>query len=115
MVELSLSRPTRTPNTSELPSEVFIEQEKARLRASLIDPMQVLAYPSEWATAQCGLADKAHDLVLTANEGDGGIYWLLLDPATNNFYTAWRNGEGNEKMYLLGYHSDDILTEWRGK
>ena len=114
IVEASLSRPTGTPNTSELARDEFIEQEKAKLRASLIEPMQVQAYPSEWATEQCGLADKLYDFVAVASEGDSGTYWLLLDPATNNFYKAWRGVEAGEKMYLLGYHSDDALTEWRG-
>jgi hypothetical protein len=114
IVEASLSRPTGTPNTSELARDEFIEQEKAKLRASLIEPIQVQAYPSEWATEQCGLADKVYDFVAVASEGDSGTYWLLLDPATNNFYKAWRGVESGEKMYLLGYHSDDALTEWRG-
>ena len=114
VVEVSLSRPTGTPNTSNLPRDVFIEEEKVKLRASLIDPIRVLAYPSEWAIEQCGLKDEVYDFVAVASEGDGGIYWLLLDPATNNFYKACRSDEGDAKMYLLGYHSDDAPTEWRG-
>jgi hypothetical protein len=114
VVEASLSRPTGTPNTSSLSRDVFIEEEKAKLRASLIEPLQVVAYASDWAIEQCGLLNKAYDFLAVASEGDGGTYWLLLDPATNNFYKAWRNGDGEEKMYLLEYHSNDVLTEWRG-
>lgn len=50
IVEASLSRPTGTPNISDLLRDKFIEQEKAKLRASLIEPIQIHAYLSDWAT-----------------------------------------------------------------
>src|SRR5207244_7263898 len=48
IVEASLSRPTSTPNTSDLPEAVFLDAEKAKLRSKLIEPFEVVAEPGTW-------------------------------------------------------------------
>ena len=55
VVEASLSRPTSTPNTSELPDAVFLDAEKAKLRSKLLEPFEVVAEPGTWAIEHCGI------------------------------------------------------------
>jgi len=111
IVEASFSRPIATPNTSQLPREEFIELEKAKLLQSLIEPFEVISYAGTWAIEHCGFEEKEYRMIAIANEG---TTWLLYEPASQHFYKAWRTEGSSSKLFLLGFHSDDALTEWRG-
>jgi len=111
IVEASLSRPTSTPNTSDLPEAVFLDAEKAKLRSKLIEPFEVVAKPGTWAVEHCGFEKRGYHMLAFAREG---TTWLLYEPSSKNFYKAWSTEGEKLELFLLGFYSNDALAEWRG-
>ena len=111
IVEASLSRPTETPNTSNLLGTEFVETEKAKLRMMLIEPIEVIAHPGTWALEHCGFENKGYSMLALAKEG---TTWLLYEPNSKHFYKAWSTDSERLELFLLGFYSNDALAEWRG-
>jgi hypothetical protein len=111
ILEASLSRPSSTPNTSQLPRDEFIEIQKDELRKHLVEPIEVTARPGDWAIKHCGLGDRDYPMIAIARDND---MWLLLDPDSGFFYKAFALEGDSTKIFLLGFYSDDALAEWRG-
>jgi hypothetical protein len=111
LVEQSLSRPSATPNTSELPQDEFLARERDNLRACLIEPIPVSARPGEWAIKHAGFENRPYHLFAVAKFE---TRWLLYDPASRVFYKAWSESENGGQLFLLGFFSDDALAEWNG-
>jgi len=111
LVEESLSRPSATPNTGDLPRDEFLAREREKLRACLIEPVLVAAQPGEWAVKHAGLENRPYSLFAIAKSE---TRWLLYDPALRLFYKAWTSPENGGQLLLLGFCSDDALAEWNG-
>ena len=109
VLDASLARGSSTPNTSALPYDEFLENEKSKLRRCLIDPVEVSAYPCKWAVDYAGFEDKEFQLTSIASDGQD---WLLYDKTSGLFYLAQK--DVNDRLFLIGFCSDDALAEWRG-
>ncbi|MDB5804342.1 MAG: hypothetical protein JWN73_1664 [Betaproteobacteria bacterium] len=111
MVEASFARSITTPNTSKLPWDEFIEQEKAALRQCLVEPFAVIAKPGAMAIAEFGFENKTYEMIAIAN---ADAIWLFYEPASGFYYKGWNEEGDRASLYFLGFCSDDALTEWRG-
>ena len=110
IVEESLSRPSSTPHYVEPDREAFLTRERDKLRACLIEPVEVRATPSAWAVTHADLAENSYDLVAVARSGSR---WLLCDASTRQFFQASQSASG-DTLSLIGFSSDDALAEWNG-
>jgi hypothetical protein len=111
ILEESLGRRTATPCTSRRDRDVYIEEQKASLRACLIAPLDVSAVASAWAQEWCSQPDTIRQMIAFARrEGS----WLLYDPSAKTFALAYGDNPADGPLSLHGFESDDALAEWLG-
>lgn len=109
ILEGSFSRPTSTPSY-EHERPLFLEQQKDRLRARLIEPIKISAVPSQWSQEHMGLDGEVGDFVaIAARESE----WLLYSESTGQFWKAVGRTD-SPPLELIGHSSDDALCEWYG-
>jgi len=109
ILEASFARPTATPSY-DWERAPFLERQKAKLRADLIEPTDVDGVACQWAQDTMGLDNVVRPFVAIARSGDT---WLLYCESVGTFWQASGTPE-SEPLLLLGYSSDDALCEWYG-
>ena len=107
-LEQSLSEGSSTPCTWREDRDVYIEEESAKLRASVIDPIKVTVRDSEFVS-EVSSELQGRDLFAIARSGHN---WLILEPAGSVFALAF--GESSDKLTFCGFYSSDALAEWLG-
>jgi hypothetical protein len=106
-----LARPTATPCTWRPDRDAYVEQQKVRLLACLIEPLDVSAVASGYAQKWCNQPDTIRQLVAFAKLGES---WLLYDPSAKTFALAFGNDPAAGPLSLHGFESEDALAEWLG-
>ena len=109
-LEASLARQSATPCTWREDRDVYIDEQKQALRASLIEPVAVTATASDWAQKHAACDNEERSYVAVARSGDT---WLLYAPHSGEFAKAFGPG-GKAPLSLLGFASTDALAEWLG-
>ena len=110
-IEASLARPCATPCTWREDRDTYIEEEKAKLRACLIEPVAVQAIASAWAQQHCGQTGDTKSMYAIAHRESA---WLLYEPDTGMFALAFDLNAQPGSLSLLGFSSSDALAEWLG-
>ena len=110
-IEESFARESATPSIGAKDRDAYVEEQKAKLRACLIDPVPVTAIASDWAQRYGGQTSEVRKMVALAHS-DGK--WLLYDEATGDFATANGAAVLGGPLSLLGFQSKDALAEWLG-
>ena len=109
-LDQSFAQPSATPDHGVVDRESFLKAERAKLRALVIDPIAVVAVPSDWAKRYSDLRGERYEMYAVAGDGK---QWLLFDPRTENFSQATGDIRSGA-VELTGWASRDALAEWRG-
>jgi len=109
-LEASLARPSATPCTWRADRDAYLAEMAANLRSHLISPMKVKAVASEWAQRYADQSSEVREMMALVRSEDT---WLLYDPKQKVFAKAFGNNL-EAPLSLLGFSSDDALTEWLG-
>jgi hypothetical protein len=110
-VEASFAMPSATPCTWREDRDAYIAEEKAKLLACLIEPVEVQAVATDWAQQYCGQTNETKSMIAVARRENS---WLLFEPNKGVFALAFGTSTQLEPLSLLGFASTDALAEWLG-
>lgn len=113
ILEESFARPSSTPTLRGNDRDAYLDEEKGRLRACLIEPVEVTATASgfEWAKEAFGRNGEVHRMIAIARSDQ---WWLLYDPASSLFADAFESKSFSDHLCLRDFPSDDALAQWLG-
>ena len=108
VIDESLARGSGTPCTWRDDRDAYIAEQSARLRASVIEPVEVKVADSEFVS-QVTSELQGRRLLAIAHEGND---WLIYAPDSSEFAKAF--GESPDGLVFCGFYSSDVLAEWLG-
>ena len=108
VLQASFARGSSTPCTWTTDRVAYLSEKSSELLASAIEPVEISI--SGEVFSQSTSADlNTSRLFAIANEGHN---WLIYSPERELFALAY--GASLRDLNILGFSSDDALTEWLG-
>ena len=113
-LESSLAQDSATPDFGASDRIAYLNEQRAKLRALVIEPVPVVAHAGPWAQEHCGLSAEPYHMLAVAYSPEGSGQCLLYNPVTRLFSLAYGHVTDQDGVDLVGYSSDDALAEWLG-
>ena len=108
ILEESLSRGSSTPCSWAESREAYIAEKSDQLRSALIEPVSVVVKRSLHQTELLARLSPYSVFAIARLED----HWLLYVEELREFALAF--GQAADEVAILGFSSDDALTEWLG-
>lgn len=104
----SRSKGTSSPFIGALDREAEVDKSMEQLISCLIEPISVQVVDAYYPQADCEFINKQDVLAIAQSNEE----YLLYSIKAKLFAKAWNTG--NNQFTILGFSTDDVISEWRG-